>query len=561
MIAGDVRKYIRISVLFGLLLIPIIYALCAAIDLQYSWIKKIAYLLVVLCLLIIPALCLKARAYFIVEGVCNFLFFPIDVASLYLNGQPTSTFFLHNIFATNLSESVELVASMWPIALVVVLLWILYFYLSARIENEYLFPRKVVKIILLSIGGGLVIGMVAMMIITARTYRDRAPRDIMVDGITLAWMKLYKIYPYNLYLETIDLAKEHYTQIKLQKQVASFRFGLKPKHSEDAELYILVIGEAARCDHLRINGYERNTTPLLSQQPNLISFDSAFAQANLTSTSVPLIVTRATASEREKVYSERTLPEAFKEAGFKTGWITKQVPFPFIERAMKECDYAKFYAKGVDVAANYDAEMLEDLKAFTEDTLQFFVLHSLGCHFRYELRYPKEFEQFQPVFGEMLSYSMISKENKEQLINAYDNAILYTDYFLNQIITYADSLNRPAIVLYISDHGESFWDDERELSLHGSYQVSKYEYHVPLLVWMSDEYKTKYPQKVANLLQNKTTPVSSDVVFYSLLDLADVSTIVDSTRSICSPTLQRVDTFPIITGTGSVVPYSFTAVK
>ena len=124
MIAGDVRKYIRISVLFGLLLIPIIYALCAAIDLQYSWIKKIAYLLVVLGLLIIPALFLKARTYFIVEGVCNFLFFPIDVASLYLNGQPTSTFFLHNIFATNLSESVELVASMWPIALVVVLLWI-----------------------------------------------------------------------------------------------------------------------------------------------------------------------------------------------------------------------------------------------------------------------------------------------------------------------------------------------------------------------------------------------------------------------------------------------------
>ena len=91
------------------------------------------------------------------------------------------------------------------------------------------------------------------------------------------------------------------------------------------------------------------------------------------------------------------------------------------------------------------------------------------------------------------------------MINAYDNAILYTDYFLNELISYVDSLDRPAVMLYMSDHGESFWDDERKLSMHGSYQISEYEYHVPLIIWYSEEYKAKYPHKVSAMQQNKTT--------------------------------------------------------
>ena len=225
---------------------------------------------------------------------------------------------------------------------------------------------------------------------------------------------------------------------------------------------------------------------------------------------------------------------------------------------MADCNYSHFYAKGIDVNSNYDEEMLIQLKEYTEDTAQFFVLHSLGCHFRYEMRYPDEYKQFLPVFEEMFSYSMISEENKDRLVNAYDNAILYTDFFLHEIIRYADSLNRPACVVYMSDHGESFWDDERKLSLHGSYQVSEFEYHVPLFVWYSEEYASKYPEKVTALIQNKSIPVSSDAVFYSLLDLASIKgDVLDSTRSICSPFLQRIDTIDIITGAGEVKPYCF----
>lgn len=550
----NIKNIIRIVLLFALLLLPIFYALFVAIDLEYSWLKKIAYLAIVIIMLLIPALFLKARTYFIVEGVFNFLFFPIDIASLYLNKQSTSTAFLSNIFHTDMHEAVELLVSMWPACILVVTLWILYFILATRVENEYLLSPFFRKIIYISFPMAIVIGFFAMVIFLKQVHNERSDSSTISDAIGLVWMKLYKIYPYNLYLETMDIIRSSYQQNRFQKKVVSFHFGINRKEYDYPAIYVLVIGETARYDHFGINGYERNTTPLLAKRRNLISYDSAFSQANLTSYSVPLILSRATAREQERAYQEKSLPEAFQEAGFKAGFITKQIPFLFTERIMTACDYSYSYAKNIDVTDNYDEEMITALSEMNNDSLQMFVLHSLGCHFRYELRYPQSFAVYQPTLGSSFSYSMIAEQNKDKLVNAYDNAILYTDYFLDSLIQYLDNLNRPAVMMYMSDHGESFWDDERKLSLHGSYQISKNEYHVPFLIWYSDEYANLNADKVNAMSQNKTTPVSSDVVFYSLLDAAGIDDIIDSTRSICSSCLVRQDSIWVVTGSGAEEP-------
>lgn len=548
------KNSIRIAVLFLLLLLPIFYALVTAIDLEYSWLKKLAYLVVVLIGLAIPALVLKARTYFIVEGIFNFLFFPIDIASLYLNKQSTSTAFLQNIYETDWHESLELIASVWPLAVLVVVLWGIYFILASRVKNEYLVGNTLRKIVLVSIPVTFLVGIVCMVILLNRIHQERIAGSTLKDAVDLVWIKLYKIYPYNLYLETADIVQTTYRQRAMQEQVSTFRFGIQSHPKDNNALYILVIGETARYDHFGLNGYQRNTTPMLEQCTNLVSYDSAFSQANLTAYSIPLILTRATALDPQTAYREKSLPEAFQEAGFCSGFITKQLPSLLTGRIMSECKYAHSYAKGIDVTDNYDEEMILTLAEMMNDSLQFFVLHSLGCHFRYELRYPPSFAVFQPTFGESFSYSMVSEQNKDKLVNAYDNAILYTDFFLSRLIHYMDSLNRPAVMLYTSDHGESFWDDERKMSLHGSYQISEYEYHVPFFVWYSDEYAALYPDKVQEIQNNKTTPVSSDVIFYSMLDLAGIDDIVDSTRSICSSCLIPMDTIWVHTGSGNVEP-------
>ena len=391
-----------------------------------------------------------------------------------------------------------------------------------------------------------------MTIFLKHLHNERSVANLLSDAIGLVWMKLYKIYPYNIYLETVDIVHTINQQQELQKQIDSFHFGIQPKKQDIASLYVLVIGETARYDHISLNGYQRSTTPLLSQRNHLISYDSAFSQANLTSYSIPLILTRATAQHPETAYKEKSLTEAFQEASIWTGFISKQTPSLLTARIMDNSNYAYFNARNIDVAGNYDEEMVNILHKFSSDTTRFFILHSLGCHSRYELRYPPSFTKFQPTLGRIYNYTLLSKDNKDKIINAYDNAIFYTDYFLNALIQYMDSLNCPTVMMYMSDHRESLWDDENNLFLHGSYQISEYEYHVPMIVWYSDEYEAQYPQKVATMWQNKTKPISSDVIFYSLLDIAGIEDIVDSTRSICSPSLVAMDTVWVHTGSGAV---------
>lgn len=553
--SAKTKNIIRIALLFALLLLPIFYALGNAIDIEYSLIKKLAYLVVVVVLLLVPALFLKARTYFIVEGIGNFLFFPIDIASLYLNRQSTSTVFLQNIFNTDRHEASELIVSVWPLCLIVIALWVLYFVLAFRVENKYMMSSILRKVLLISLPILFVVGIIALSISIKLRKSERTFSNIVPDAAGLVWMKLYKIYPYNLYLETTDILLMRQRQRTLQKQVEDFRFGIAPQADESA-LYVLVIGEAARYDHFSLNGYQRSTTPYLESTEHLISFDSAFSQANLTTYSVPLMLTRAMARDSETAYKERSIVEAFQEAGFRSDMISKQqLHSQFTQRIMNVCDDQYAYTKPIDVAGNYDGEMVDKVREFTRDTAQFMVLHSLGCHFRYEQRYPEQYAVYEPVLGQSFSYSMLSEPNKDKLINAYDNAILYTDAFLHQLICYMDSLDKPAVMVYMSDHGESFWDDEQKLLLHGSYVISKYEYHVPLLVWYSEEYAALHWAKIEAMEQNRTTPLSSDVLFYSLLDLADISSpVIDSTRSICSPQLKAVDTVYVHTGSGDVAP-------
>lgn len=553
--SAKTKNIIRIALLFALLLLPIFYALGNAIDIEYSLIKKLAYLVVVVVLLLVPATFLKARTYFIVEGIGNFLFFPIDIASLYLNRQSTSTVFLQNIFNTDRHEASELIVSVWPLCLIVIALWVLYFVLAFRVENKYMMSSILRKVLLISLPILFVVGIIALSISIKLRKSERTFSNIVPDAAGLVWMKLYKIYPYNLYLETTDILLMRQRQRTLQKQVEDFRFGIAPQADESA-LYVLVIGEAARYDHFSLNGYQRSTTPYLESTEHLISFDSAFSQANLTTYSVPLMLTRAMARDSETAYKERSIVEAFQEAGFRSDMISKQqLHSQFTQRIMNVCDDQYAYTKPIDVAGNYDGEMVDKVREFTRDTAQFMVLHSLGCHFRYEQRYPEQYAVYEPVLGQSFSYSMLSEPNKDKLINAYDNAILYTDAFLHQLICYMDSLDKPAVMVYMSDHGESFWDDEQKLLLHGSYVISKYEYHVPLLVWYSEEYAALHRAKIEAMEQNRTTPLSSDVLFYSLLDLADISSpVIDSTRSICSPQLKAVDTVYVHTGSGDVAP-------
>ena len=110
------------------------------------------------------------------------------------------------------------------------------------------------------------------------------------------------------------------------------------------------------------------------------------------------------------------------------------------------------------------------------------------------------------------------------LRNAYDNAIRQTDKFITSVIDLLASGDRAASMLYISDHGEDVFDDDRERFLHSSPDVSYYQLHVPLLLWSSPSWREAHPHLFASARANEREALSSNAVFHTLLELAGIRT-------------------------------------
>ena len=176
----------------------------------------------------------------------------------------------------------------------------------------------------------------------------------------------------------------------------------------------------------------------------------------------------------------------------------------------------------------------------------------MGSHFKYDQRYPAEYERFTPAVTSSDGYAVLSVENKLRIINAYDNTILYTDYVIGRSINLLRQQSGCCALIYVSDHGENLFDDERNLSVHGSYEGTIHEAHVPCFIWLSDEFQKVYPNKVAALKTNLNKQIQSDVIFYSLADMGNLLEIANPAKSIFSRTLAEQDTIRMMTGKGQI---------
>lgn len=369
-------------------------------------------------------------------------------------------------------------------------------------------------------------------------------------------MKFEKIYPADIYLASHKLHKEKTSVRQLQAQIADFRFGLGMKQDSIEEHYIFILGEAARYDHFHINGYERQTSPELDTTGGIYSIESIYSQANLTRNAMPYILTRATLEHPERGASERCIAEAFHEAGFQTAWLSNQPLMDFSRRMANEQDYHYEVISGLNGGTGqYDTVVVGQARQLFEQhpaRKSFYLLHLLGSHLKYDQRYPKEYERFTPAVQASDGYAVLSAKNKEKVVNAYDNTILYTDHVIAEAIRLLQEKKGIRALVYVSDHGENLFDDERELSVHGSYEGTIHEAHVPCFVWLSAEFKQAYPEKVTALEANLQTQVQNDVIFYSLADIGGLEEIVDTKKSIFSLKLQQTDTIRMMTGNGNI---------
>jgi glucan phosphoethanolaminetransferase (alkaline phosphatase superfamily) len=341
--------------------------------------------------------------------------------------------------------------------------------------------------------------------------------------------------PLNVIKQTSSYWLKKSTFVEKRIDIAKqYKYTLDIK-SQDLNV-ILIIGESAREDHFSLGGYKRNTNPWLSKEKNLIYYREVTACYPLTRVAVPCMLTRATRDNKDIAAKETSFIGIFRKLGFYTSWVGMQgalsvIDAPYIDLA-KESHKTLLPGTEVELSSSNDSSLLKFVEQFSHDHIKgenLLVLHTFGSHFHYEDRYPSEFREFKPVCFKKKFLSSMSHCSLEELNNSYDNSILYTDYFIKQVIDRFRDKN--TLVIYTSDHGESLGENGR--FLHGTYNAGE-QVEVPIIFWASDKYIKNYPENFKKLKSLKTKAILHDHLFHTILGCSGIkSEIVDKTLNLC----------------------------
>lgn len=336
-------------------------------------------------------------------------------------------------------------------------------------------------------------------------------------------------WPFGLAARGYDFYKERRYLSELNERSASFSFGARQLDGTPApEIVVMVLGESSRYDRWSLNGYSRETNPLLGKEGNLVALSDVITSVSATRLSVPVIISRKPATQSLKDgFSEKSFLTAYKEAGFKTWWLSNQISFGQYDTPVsvfaKEADVIQFLnLGGFTNNSNYDDVLFEPLKRALADPApkKLVVLHSLGSHWNYSQRHPQAFDKWQPSLFGVNKPVYTDLKIKPQLNNSYDNSILYTDWFLAQVIGDLKATGQLASMVYVADHGQTLYDGSCKLAFHG--HNTQYEFHVPAFMWYSEQYRERYPAKVAALHRNRKAKLATENFFHTMLDVADI---------------------------------------
>lgn len=383
----------------------------------------------------------------------------------------------------------------------------------------------------------LLCGIVLALIAVLPNYQDFA--STMRNNIQLRFL----INPLNSFyalgdvlIEPIQKGTPAVVSIGLDAKLGPLHY-TQPK----SPLLILVVGETARSGNFRINGYEKDTTPNLSQlQRNidstgsLTSFNNVWSCGTSTATSLPCMFSHLGKFAYEnKSDTFENLVDVLQRAGMAVIWLENQSGCKGI------CDriYRASTGKLADPALCSTGECFDEIMlSKLEDRFNEFpinrldkgtvvIMHQMGSHGpAYYKRAPEVIKKFKPE----CSTNVLQDCTRAQVTNAYDNTILYTDYFLNAVVKFLKD-KQPHVetaMIYVADHGESL--GENNVYLHGlPYAIAPdVQKKVPWINWLSNDFLQRNGINSECLALKKSSLFSHDNYFHSVLGLLDIKTAV-----------------------------------
>ena len=435
---------------------------------------------------------------------------------------------LINVLQTDLRESKELFS--WQLLLVLALMALLPIVLLWRVKVQKLPFFAQLKSNLILLFSAIVVAVIAVML----SFQSMA--SVMRNHKELRFM----INPLNSVYALSLIVAEPFTRHKLGLQAIGqeAKLGASWQANKKPTLLVVIVGETARAANFSLNGYARETNPQLAKldvaNQGVANFSNVHSCGTSTAASLPCMFShlgREGYAKRNADY-ESLLP-VLKHAGLGVLWRDNNAGCKGVCSTsatefddMSHANVANF----CDSESCFDEVLLHQLDVRAENTLKnskasgaVIVLHQMGSHGpAYYLRSPQGYKKFMPE----CTSNNLQDCNQQQVINAYDNTILYTDYFLAQTIKWLNSHENQydTAMLYVSDHGESL--GENNTYLHGlPYMIAPdVQKHVPMVVWLSPQMQTRTNVNMACLQQQKQAALTHDNLFHSVLGLLDIQT-------------------------------------
>jgi lipid A ethanolaminephosphotransferase len=299
-------------------------------------------------------------------------------------------------------------------------------------------------------------------------------------------------------------------------------------NTQEKYLFVVVVGETARADNYSLNGYHKPTNAFTDKIKNLVYFKNVSSCGTATAVSLPCMFSNLTKDKFSIAQSDSrdNITDILKHAGYNQIWLDNNTGCKGIcshIQSVSSHEYAKKYCHGNECKDKVLLNMLDDALEKSKGKDSVIYLHLIGSHGpAYFLRYPRKFAKFLPD----CHTSDLTSCSQEEIINAYDNTILYSDYILSQVIKKLEkNKNYHSAVFYVSDHGESL--GENGLYLHGmpyAFAPSQ-QTHIPLSIWFSESYlhDKKIDLNCLNIVAQKKR-LSHDNFFHTLLDLTNTKT-------------------------------------
>lgn len=425
---------------------------------------------------------------------------------------PPSKFAIQSILETSHNESIEFLHEFTTpsTCLLATTLLIAYFFIIKKSSNYIKTTDKNYKINILIL--------IIASLITFSAYQKG--NKLLLSNIS--YLTAYSVSQYNHDIHILN-------DIRKTRNSINFNNIQVYKSSQSRQKnYIFIIGESASKHHMSIYGYGRQTTPKLEQlSQECIVFSDVVSADTHTIPALRKSLLFHEGTDEHDILKAPSIIGLLRNAGFKTFWLSNQTAnsdgLTGTSILAGDAHYQAFLNKSrhEGQSSSYDEVLLPELKKALADPApnKAIFLHLIGSHLSYSLRYPRAFAKFHERCDASSEAWRIAASD---YINAYDNSIYYTDSLIGDVIKSVDAVEGENFVLYFSDHGQEVYDT-RDMRGQDAKNPSRNMIEIPLVCWISPEYRAANSDMVSRMEQAKDRPFSMAWFAQTAADLARVS--------------------------------------